>query len=136
PSYAEEILTPEFGMGMEGVLAARAADLHGIVNGIDTKVWNPQTDTLIKSTYGPGNIKARARNRQAVAEAFDLAQDDSMLFCVISRLTWQKGMDLLAETADEIVARGGRLAVLGSGDPALEHAFHSAAARHRGRVAI
>jgi len=136
PSYAEEILTPEFGMGMEGVLAARAADLHGIVNGIDTKVWNPQTDTLIKSTYGPGNIKARARNRQAVAEAFDLAQDDSMLFCVISRLTWQKGMDLLAETADEIVARGGRLAVLGSGDPALEHAFQSAAARHPGRIAI
>src|SRR3546814_17406737 len=58
PSYAEEILTPEFGMGLEGVLAARAADLHGIVNGIDTKVWNPQTDAHLSAPYGPGSIKA------------------------------------------------------------------------------
>src|SRR3546814_1745797 len=89
-------------MGLEGVLAARAADLHGIVNGIDTKVWNPQTDAHLRSTYGPGSIKARAGNRQTVAEAFDLAQDDSMLFCVISRLTWQKGMDRSEEHTSEL----------------------------------
>nr|CAD6408269.1 glycogen synthase GlgA [Rhizobium sp. Q54] len=136
PTYAEEILTPEFGMGLEGVLAARAGDLHGIVNGIDTRVWDPEHDPLIAATYGPSKLKRRRENKNAVAERFGLEQDDGPLFCVVSRLTWQKGMDLLAEVTDEIVAQGGRLAVLGAGDAALENSFHAAARRHPGRVAI
>lgn len=136
PSYAEEILTPEFGMGLEGLLLRRQTDLHGIVNGIDADVWNPAIDGALTSNYSVANLKDRAENKKAVAERFGLEQGDGPLFCVISRLTWQKGMDMLAACVDDLVAMGGRLAVLGSGDKALENAFHAAAARHPGKVAI
>ncbi|MCO5731860.1 glycogen synthase GlgA [Rhizobium sp. SSA_523] len=136
PSYAEEILTPEFGMGLEGLLNRRSGELHGIVNGIDTDVWNPQTDPAIARPYGAGDLKPRADNKRTVETHFGLVDDDSPLFCVISRLTWQKGMDLVAEVVDDLVERGGKLAVLGSGDPGLVAALQSAAARHPGRVGI
>lgn len=136
PSYAEEILTPEYGMGLQGLLSWRAADLSGIVNGIDTDIWNPASDETLPKTYGAVNLAARAANKRALAERFGLYQDDGPLFCVISRLTDQKGMDLLAEALDELVALGGRLAVLGSGDKALEGLFQSAAGRHPGLVSV
>ncbi len=141
PSYAEEILTPEFGMGLEGLLDHRSADLSGIVNGIDTDVWNPETDSFAAANYSAASLKARAENKQRVLGRFALSADsepfaDAPLFCVISRLTWQKGMDLLAEAIDDLVAQGANLAVLGSGDPALENAFHAAAARHPGRIGV
>ncbi len=136
PSYAHEILTPAYGMGMEGLIAARLADLSGIVNGIDAHVWDPATDPMIAATYSASRMKRRAVNRQALAERFSLVQDNGPIFCVVSRLTWQKGMDLLAEVVDEIVERGGKLAVLGSGDAALEAALMAAAARHPGRIGI
>lgn len=136
PSYAEEILTPEFGMGLEGLLNLRQGDLHGIVNGIDADVWDPAKDHSVKAHYTAATLKSRADNKRAVADRFGLDQDDGPLFCVISRLTWQKGMDMLATCTDELVAQGARLAVLGSGDKALENAFHTAAARHSGRVKV
>lgn len=136
PTYAHEIMTPEYGMGLEGLINARASDLVGIVNGIDTAVWDPQTDTHIARPYAPGALKQRAANRKAVAERFNLAEDGGPIFCVISRLTWQKGIDLIAEVADWIVDQGGKLAVLGSGDQALEGALLAAASRHRGRIGI
>ena len=136
PSYAEEILTPDFGMGLQGVIAARAAHLHGIVNGIDADVWNPATDPMIAEAYSATTMKRRAANRVAIANHFGLDHDDGPIFCVVSRLTWQKGMDLLAELADEIVAQGGKLAILGSGDPGLEDAMLAAASRHPGRIGM
>jgi starch synthase len=136
PSYAEEILTGEFGMGLEGLLGHREKDLTGIVNGIDADVWNPETDGNLTANYGAGSLKSRAENKRAVAERFGLVQESGPLFCVISRLTWQKGMDLLAEAVDDLVGLGARLAVLGSGDKALETAFHAAAARHPGSVSL
>lgn len=136
PSYAEEILTPSFGMGMEGVIASRAADLYGIVNGIDATVWNPATDPLIAQTYSSGALKKRQANRQALATRFALDEGDGPIFCVITRLTWQKGMDLLADVVDTIVELGGRLVILGSGDHALETSLLAAAARHRGRIGM
>ncbi|PDT51693.1 MULTISPECIES: glycogen synthase GlgA [Sinorhizobium] len=136
PSYAHEILTPEFGMGMEGLLASRAPDLTGIVNGIDVDTWNPETDPHIVRNYGPTAIKQRAVNRKALEERFGLDDSRGPIFCVISRLTWQKGMDLLAEVADDIVTLGGKLIVLGSGDSALEGALLAAASRHRGRIGM
>lgn len=136
PTYAEEILEPQFGMGLEGLIGERVHDLLGIVNGIDDQVWNPETDRQIAATYGSATLARRAENRAALEKRFGLAATDGPIFCVVSRLTWQKGIDLVIDVADEIVAHGGKLAVLGSGDPALEEGMRAAAARHPGRVAI
>ena len=136
PSYAEEILTPEYGMGLEGVIASRAKDVYGIVNGIDAAVWNPASDPLLVENYTAAALRKRMANRAAVASHFGLDDDDGPIFCVISRLTWQKGMDLLAEVVDDIVAAGDVLAVLGTGDAALEGAMRAAAGRHNRRVGV
>ena len=136
PTYAQEIRTPEFGMGLDGLINLRAGDLHGIVNGIDTAVWDPQTDIHLAAAYTAKSLRARAANRRAVEQRFGLEHDNAPLFCVISRLTWQKGMDILAGVVDRIAAAGARLAVLGSGDRALEGALLAAAAHHRGRVGV
>jgi starch synthase len=134
PTYAQEIRTPEFGMGLDGLITTRAADLKGIVNGIDVDIWNPQTDGHLKAPYAAKTLKARAGNRKAIEERFGVVRDDSLLLCVISRLTWQKGLDILVGVLDQVVAMGARLAVLGSGDAALEGALLAAAARHSGKV--
>ncbi len=136
PTYAQEIRSPEFGMGLDGLINMRSVDLHGIVNGIDTDIWNPATDRHLVSSYTAKTLKARAPNRAAVEERFNLDRDDSPIVCVVSRLTWQKGMDILAAVVDGIVATGARLAILGSGDAGLEGALLAAAARHRGRIGV
>ncbi|RFB89200.1 starch synthase [Rhizobium leguminosarum bv. trifolii] len=136
PTYADEILTPEFGMGLEGVIASHIDNLHGIVNGIDTDIWNPATDPVVHTHYGPTTLKNREENRRSIAEFFHLDNDDAPIFCVISRLTWQKGMDIVANVADEIVAMGGKLVVLGSGDAALEGALLASASRHPGSIGV
>ncbi|MBB6222148.1 glycogen synthase GlgA [Rhizobium leguminosarum] len=136
PTYADEILTPEFGMGLEGVIASHIDNLHGIVNGIDTDIWNPATDPVVHTHYGPTTLKNREENRRSIAEFFHLDSDDAPIFCVISRLTWQKGMDIVANIADEIVAMGGKLVVLGSGEAALEGALLASASRHPGRIGV
>lgn len=136
PSYAAEILTPEFGMGLQGLLDARQNDLTGIVNGIDTDVWNPQTDQHIAGPYSASTIKGRDANRRALSERFGFDATPGPIFCVVSRLTLQKGMDVLAEVIPDIVGYGGKLAILGSGDPYLETAFQAAAGRYPGRVGM
>ncbi|MFA7413534.1 MAG: glycogen synthase GlgA [Rhizobium sp.] len=136
PSYAEEILTADFGMGLEGVIASRVDDLYGIANGIDTQVWNPASDELLPARYTAATLKKRSPNRHTLTSRFGIEDDDGPVFSVISRLTWQKGMDLLAQVIDEIVSAGGKLAILGAGDPALEGALRAAAARHKGRVGM
>ncbi|TIT48933.1 MAG: glycogen synthase GlgA, partial [Mesorhizobium sp.] len=136
PTYAQEIRSPEFGMGLDGLVNMRSVDLYGIVNGIDTEIWDPATDKHLVSNYTAKTLKARHPNRTAVEDRFDLDRDDSPIVCVISRLTWQKGMDILAAVVDGIVARGARLAILGSGDAGLEGALLAAAARHRGRIGV
>lgn len=136
PTYAQEIRTPEFGMGLDGLINLRAGDLHGIVNGIDIKIWNPATDTHLAETYSVKSLKGRRANKRAVEERFNLDNDDSPILCVVSRLTWQKGMDMLVGAIDALAGMGVRLAVLGSGDRALEGALLAGAARHRGRVGV
>jgi starch synthase len=136
PTYAVEIRTPEFGMGLDGLLTTRAADIVGIVNGIDTDIWNPETDPLLAARFSTRTMKNRLINRRAVEERFRLDADDSPLLCVVSRLTWQKGIDIFTAIGEAIVGTGARLAVLGSGDQALEGALLAAAARHPGRVGV
>lgn len=135
PTYAEEILKTKFGMGFEGVIAARKSSVYGIVNGIDTAVWDPARDPALTSIFDSETLELREENRLAVEKAFALSGKGA-IFCVVSRLTEQKGMDVLAGCADALVAMGGRLAVLGSGDAGLEAAFRAAAARHPGRIGV
>jgi starch synthase len=136
PTYAREIRSVEFGMGLEGVVLARAGRVHGILNGIDTALWNPASDPHLPARYTAARLAARARNKRALEQDFALEPGDGPLFIVISRLTWQKGMDLLPGALDQLVARGGRLALLGSGDAEIEAALRAAAARHPGRIAV
>ncbi len=136
PTYAREIRTPEFGMGLDGLLRARADRLHGILNGIDITAWDPQTDLELAGNYSARSLKPRAANRKAVEERFGLDHDNDPIICLITRLTWQKGVDILAAEFDAIIGAGAKLAILGAGDHALEGALLAAAARHRGRAGI
>ncbi len=136
PTYAHEIRTGAYGMGLEGLLQSRSDVLHGILNGIDIGAWDPQNDPALAEAYGSSSTDKRAQNRAKLLERFGIENSPGPVFSVVSRLTWQKGMDMLVECVDALVALGGKLVVLGSGDPALETALKGAAARHPGKVAI
>jgi starch synthase len=136
PTYAAEIRTPDFGMGLEGLLNNRSSTVSGVLNGIDMQAWNPATDPALKQTYTTSTIQHRLANKWAVMEAFGLDVLDGPLFAVVSRLTWQKGIDLIAANIDMLVEMGGQLAVLGSGDAELENAIRAASMRHPGRVGL
>ncbi|WP_420143495.1 glycogen synthase GlgA [Sphingobium sp.] len=136
PTYAQEIRSPVHGMGLDGLINGRVDKLHGILNGVDVCIWNPAADDLIPKSYGAKSIAGRAANRKALEKAFGLDHDGAPLCIIVSRLTWQKGMDLMIDAAEHLVAQGGKLAVLGSGDHALEGALLGAADRHRGRIGV
>ncbi len=128
-TYAEELMTPQFGMGMEGVLQARKTDLTGIVNGIDLDVWNPETDSEIaRYKTAKGKVKAK----KALRAEFGLPDSDGPLCVLVSRLTSQKGIDLLIDALPNLLSRGGQLALLGSGDTDLEVALLELASKHDG----
>jgi len=115
--YAREITTPEFGFGLDGVLRARSKDLFGIVNGIDTEIWNPRTDTLITKRYGPETLADKLENKKTLLNEFYLPQKpDTPLIGIISRLADQKGFDILAEAMKEIMAMDLMMVVLGTGE--------------------
>jgi phosphoglucomutase len=134
PTYAKEIQTEADGMGLHGLLRSRAEHLVGIVNGIDTEVWDPASDPNLPADYDALRSKAAA-NREALQERFRLDLDpDSLLCIVISRLTAQKGLDLLLQALPTLLAHGGQLAVLGSGEAGIEAGFRQAALDHPGRV--
>jgi starch synthase len=136
PTYAQEIRNPEFGMGLEGLVVNRGDRVRGIVNGIDPAEWNPATDPHLAVTYTAHTVSKRIVNKRALEAEFGLEPGDGPLFVVISRLTWQKGMDVLLEVLDHLVGIGGRLALLGSGDAVMEDEFRAAAARHPGRIGV
>jgi len=135
PTYAQELMRPEFGMGLEGVIAARAADLTGILNGVEAGTWSPEADPNIRA-YSATTLKEKALNRAALIEEFGLGEVPGPLAIVVSRLTWQKGIDLLAEALPGFIAAGGGLVLLGSGEPHLESAMKAAAARWPARVGV
>jgi starch synthase len=110
--------------------------LSGIVNGIDDAVWNPAADTHIPQTYGLKTIDRRAVNKRAVEQKFGLQPGDGLLHGVVSRLTWQKGMDIFAACLDQLAAGGARLALVGTGEADIEQSILSAAARHPGRIGV
>ena len=137
PTYARELLTAEFGMGLEGVLTARGSVLEGILNGLDTDVWDPATDAAIAQTYGSRTLARKAVNRQAVLRHFGLTPDlEGPLLSVISRLSDQKGLDLALAALPGVLDKGAGFVLLGSGDPGLEAAARALAARYPGQVGV
>ena len=135
PTYSREIRAPEAGMGLEGLLRSRASALFGILNGIDTTVWNPADDSRIAATYTSQSIAARARNKAALQKRLGLdSKPDALAFGVVSRLSWQKGLDLLIVSLPALLEHHAQLALLGSGDHELEDAFASAQSAHPGRI--
>ena len=136
PAYARELLRPEFGMGFDGLLRARARDFEGILNGIDTAAWDPGTDPALPETYGPGDLSGKAACREALAERFGIDPPGGPLCAVVSRMTWQKGLDLIPDALGALEAEGGALVLLGSGDAALEERFEGLARARPGRVAV
>jgi starch synthase len=136
PSYAAEIRMPEFGMGLEGLVVSRGDRVVGILNGIDTSEWSPATDAALDVNYTFKSVSNRVANKRALENEFGLERDDGPIFIVVSRLTWQKGMDILPEVLDHLVGNGGRLALLGSGDAMIEQALRDGAARHPGRIGV
>ncbi|HEV7370563.1 glycogen synthase GlgA [Arenibaculum sp.] len=136
PSYAAEIRSPGGGMGLEGLLAARSSDLLGILNGVDYAVWDPSGDPLLPARYDADDLSGKAKCKAALQAELGLdVAPEPPLFAVVTRLTEQKGFDLLLEAAPMLLGRGGQLAVLGSGEPWLEDGFRSLAARFPGRAA-
>jgi starch synthase len=132
PGYAAELMRPEFGMGLQGVIAARAPVVSGILNGVDTGVWDPARET---PGFTAGALAGKAQARAALCQEFGL-DVPGPLAIVVSRLTDQKGIDLLPAVIPDFVLGGGGLIVLGSGDPGLEGAVRALAARFPGRVAV
>ena len=137
PTYAREILTPQGGFGFDGMLRARAADLSGILNGIDTGIWDPSTDRRIPVPYDSRTLDAKAENAKALRTRFHLPETEGApLIGVVSRFAEQKGIDLILAALPEILAAGAQLVVLGSGDAALEKAFVTAARDHPQAVGV
>lgn len=136
--YALEIQTPEYGFGLDGVLRARSSDLYGILNGVDYGNWDPQTDPLIAAHYSVDDLSGKRRCKQDLIREFGLpeAAMKSPLAGVVSRLTPQKGTELIAEIADELAAEDLYLVILGSGDAVYEEALRAAAVAHADRIGI
>ena len=137
PTYMAEIQTPEAGAGLDGLLRSRASALSGILNGIDRVQWNPSRDKAIAAPFGPNTLRRRARNKAALQARMGLQPDAAaLLFGVVGRLTEQKGIDVLVDALPALLAGGGQLAVLGTGDRAIQQRLTDAAAAHPGRVSV
>jgi starch synthase len=134
PGYARELATPAFGMGLDGVIRARGADVRGILNGIDEGLWNPRTDPHIAARYD--TPAGKAPNRRALIEEIGLDPDaPGPVVVAVSRLTEQKGFDLMAEALPALLSRGGQIALQGAGAPEMEARFSALGAAHP-RVAV
>ena len=137
PSYAIEIQGADGGMGLDGLLRARSDVLSGIINGIDIEVWNPATDALIAAPFSAEKPADRFANKAALQRRFGLrAAPDALLLGVISRLSSQKGLDLILDNLPLILAADMQLALLGSGDPELQASYLAAAKSHPGRIGV
>jgi starch synthase len=136
PTYAREIQTDAEGMGMAGLLRMRSARLCGILNGIDLAAWNPASDAALAMRYDAAHLADKAANKTALQSELGLeVRADLPLLGVVSRLTHQKGLDMVIEIAAAIASLPAQLVVLGSGEKTLEQSFRRLAKSHRARIA-
>lgn len=137
PTYAREIATHEFGVGLDGVIRGRGSEVSGVLNGVDGQVWNPAADNALPAHYSAAQMAGKARCKQALQRELGLAEKpDVPLFGVVSRLTSQKGLDLVLGAVPGLVQRGGQLALQGSGEPGIEAAFREAGKAQPQQVAV
>lgn len=136
PNYAREILTPEFGCGLEGALKVREEDLVGIANGIDTEVWNPQKDPYLINHYSASDLSGKQDCQETLLQKVGLKKGAGPVYGMVARLTQQKGLDLLLEQLKFFVKNDCRLVVLGKGDPEYEKALKRFAKSNPEHVAI
>jgi starch synthase len=135
--YAEEILTPELGAGLDGLLSERRDDLWGILNGIDTDLFDPATDPHIPAHYSPSDMRGKAQDKAALQKELRLAvATRTPLVGIVGRLVEQKGIDILTPVAPEILRAGAQIAVLGTGQPQYEAAWKELAEHHPGSLAL
>jgi len=137
PSYAREIATPEFGCGLDGVIRARHADVSGILNGVDREVWSPERDPELAARYSAQRLQGKRECKAALQQEMSLAPDTGApLLAVVSRLSEQKGLDLVLGAMPGLLRRGAQLVVVGTGEPSLEAALRDAAQAQAQRVAV
>jgi starch synthase len=140
PTYAREILQPEYGFGFDGILRTRARDLVGILNGIDTDVWNPQTDPHLPVRYGRASLARKKEVKRALLEASGLAVDEASLarplIGIVTRLTQQKGCDLYAGAGGRLLESDASWVLLGSGDGWCEEFWKRLGAARPDRVSV
>jgi starch synthase len=136
--YSQEIQTPEYGYGLEGVLRHRREVLFGIVNGVNYEDWNPATDTLIAANYGPHDLKGKARNKAALIEAFSLDKKlaQAPILGIISRLADQKGFDLVAEVLPDLMAQKVLVVILGTGEEKYHELLTAEAQKYPGQLGV
>lgn len=136
-TYAQEIQTPEFGAGLDGVLRSRAHALHGILNGIDTHEWNPKTDPHLAAPFDEKNLDGKAANKAALQKSMGLpARADVPLLAVVSRLAAQKGLDILSQSMDALLKNDAQFVLLGAGSPEYEERFSALAKAHPAKAAV
>src|SRR5262249_46567035 len=138
PPYADEIQTPEFGFGFDGILRARRDDLAGILNGIDTKEWDPAGDRFLPKPYDVNDLSGKQAAKLAVLQRYSLPADaaamERPLIGIVSRMVDQKGFDLIAAVADDLPKLNASFAVLGTGDPRYQTMWQGLAAAHPDRI--
>jgi starch synthase len=132
PTYAKEIMTPQYGCGLEGTIKKNKEKLWGILNGVDTEVWNPATDKLIDTKYTSEELEEKFENKSELAKKFQMEADiDVPMVVMIGRMVEQKGYDLLIESVDRIAGLGVQLVVMGEGEKKYQTALEKAAKKHR-----
>lgn len=138
PTYAREIQTAEFGFSLESIFQRRAADLHGILNGVDTSAWNPATDALIAAHYSARRLEGKRICRRDLLHAYalDSVPETTPVVGIVSRLATQKGFDLIAAMIDDLVQEEMVLLVLGSGEPHYEKFFAETAEKYPEKIAV
>jgi starch synthase len=137
PTYAREITTEQRGAGLHGLMQSRESrgQLSGVVNGIDES-WDPGNDPHLQHHFDPSDLDGKRHNSDAVRTDLCLRPSEGPLFGIVSRLVHQKGLDLVAEAANEIVEHGGQIAILGLGDPEIEHMLSRTSRRHRDDIGL
>jgi starch synthase len=140
PRYAQEIQTPELGFGFDGILRARSADLVGILNGIDTKVWDPACDQFLAARYSADDLSGKRADKAAVLAAYGLPADDAALarplIGMISRMVDQKGLDLIAAVSSELAVLDANWVVLGTGEPRYQDLWRDLARRYPASIGV